>query len=95
MLRNHGNIYVGHAIAEAFFYMFFFEKGCSIQVRALSAEVLPISHEIISGIPAERDVVLNSMHPPDGGDSNIEFSYHQIFEVWKRRMKRLYPDVDA
>ncbi|MGB0961377.1 MAG: class II aldolase/adducin family protein, partial [Mycobacterium sp.] len=37
VLRNHGNIYVGPTMSEAFFYMFFFEKGCSIQVRALSA----------------------------------------------------------
>ncbi|MGB0971794.1 MAG: hypothetical protein ACPGVG_12650, partial [Mycobacterium sp.] len=69
------------------------EKGCSIQVRALSAEVVPISGNIISSVPAERDVVLNSMHASDNGGSNIEFSYHQIFEMWKRRMQRLFPDV--
>lgn len=94
MLRNHGNIYVGSTIAETFFYMFFFEKACSIQIRALSGEVSPISKEIVSSIPGERDIVLNSMHTADN-KPNIELSYHLIFDMWKRRMKRLYPEVES
>lgn len=95
VLRNHGNIYVGSSLAETFFYMFFFEKACSIQIRALSGEVSPISAQIVSEIPKERDIVLNSMQHDANGKSNVELSYHIIFDMWKRRMKKLYPDVNT
>ena len=37
MLRNHGTLTVGRSAAECFLRMFFLERACSMQVRALSA----------------------------------------------------------
>lgn len=37
MLRNHGTLTVGGSAAECFLRMFFLERACTMQVRALSA----------------------------------------------------------
>lgn len=37
MLRNHGTLTIGRTAAECFLRMFFLERACSMQVRALSA----------------------------------------------------------
>jgi len=37
LLRNHGAITVGRSVAEAFINMYFLNKACEIQVRAMSA----------------------------------------------------------
>ncbi len=37
LLRNHGTLTVGGSAAECFLRMFFLERACSMQVRALSA----------------------------------------------------------
>lgn len=39
MLRNHGTLAVGRTCAEAFMGIFFLEKACSVQVRALTGEI--------------------------------------------------------
>jgi len=36
LLRNHGTLTVGKSVADAYMAMFFLEKACSIQVRALA-----------------------------------------------------------
>ena len=36
MLRNHGLLTVGETVADAFVYMYLFQRVCSIQVRAQS-----------------------------------------------------------
>jgi ribulose-5-phosphate 4-epimerase/fuculose-1-phosphate aldolase len=36
ILRNHGTLTVGKSVAEAFIRMYFLERACSMQVRALS-----------------------------------------------------------
>jgi ribulose-5-phosphate 4-epimerase/fuculose-1-phosphate aldolase len=49
MLRNHGLLTVGETIADAFVYMYLFERVCSIQVRAQSCakDLIHIDHKII------------------------------------------------
>jgi ribulose-5-phosphate 4-epimerase/fuculose-1-phosphate aldolase len=36
ILRNHGTLTIGNSVAEAFIKMYFLERACSMQVRALS-----------------------------------------------------------
>lgn len=95
VLRNHGTLSVGASMGEAFFYFYFFEKACSIQVRALAnpAGVQAISDKIIAEMPAEQQVVLNGLSKLSEG--NDETSYDQVFNGFMRRAKRQYPDVDT
>ncbi len=50
MLRNHGLLTVGAAVADAFQAMYFFETSCTIQVRAQSGggELVTIAPEIVA-----------------------------------------------
>jgi ribulose-5-phosphate 4-epimerase/fuculose-1-phosphate aldolase len=41
ILRNHGTLAIGKTCADAFVRMYFLEKACSIQVRALAGGVRP------------------------------------------------------
>jgi ribulose-5-phosphate 4-epimerase/fuculose-1-phosphate aldolase len=52
MLRNHGLLTVGPAIADAFLFMYTFEACCMIQVRAQSGggELIPIAKPIVDGV---------------------------------------------
>ena len=49
MLRNHGLLTVGETVADAFVYMYLFQRVCSIQVRAQSCgtDLVPIDQSII------------------------------------------------
>ncbi|WP_449414440.1 class II aldolase/adducin family protein [Pandoraea soli] len=37
ILRNHGLLVAGRSVAEAFDHIFFLERACQIQIKALSA----------------------------------------------------------
>ncbi len=60
MLRNHGLLTVGGSIADAFVYMYLFERACAIQVLAQSGgrELINIDQRIIAGAMAQAKVVL-------------------------------------
>ena len=95
ILKNHGTLSVGATMGEAFFYFYFFEKACSIQVRALSnpAGVQPISEKIMSEMPAEEQVVLKGLTKL--ADAHEKTPYDDIFAGFMRRAKRRYADVDS
>ena len=42
ILRNHGLLTVGRTIAEAFYYMYYLNKACEIQVKVLNSNTKPI-----------------------------------------------------
>jgi len=42
ILRNHGLLTVGRTIAEAFYYMYYLNQACQIQVNVLSSNAKPI-----------------------------------------------------
>jgi ribulose-5-phosphate 4-epimerase/fuculose-1-phosphate aldolase len=57
-LRNHGTLAVGGTVAEAFTTMYFLEKACTIQVRALGMgrSIHPVRPEVVelfSTMPSE------------------------------------------
>lgn len=95
VLRNHGTLSVGASIGEAFFYFYFFEKACSIQVRALAdpAGVQAVSDTIIAEMPAEQQVVLEGLTKLAAGQDGTSFDH--VFEGFMRRAKRRYADVDT
>lgn len=90
LLRNHGTLSVGKTIAEAFFYMFFFEKSCKIQTKATASPggYRVISQDIIEEIPRQKEEVLENL-PHDGTAFD---AYQVLFDSWIRRINRLYPD---
>jgi len=55
-LRNHGTLAVGSSVAEAFTLMYFFEKSCTAQVRALSMglPLHPVPDDVIAKVSALR-----------------------------------------
>lgn len=42
ILRNHGLLTVGQTVAEAFYYMYYLNKACEIQVNVLNSTAKPI-----------------------------------------------------
>ncbi len=42
ILRNHGLLTVGRTVAEAFYYMYYLNKACEIQVNVLGTNAKPI-----------------------------------------------------
>ncbi|GMN88876.1 class II aldolase/adducin family protein [Francisella sciaenopsi] len=93
VLRNHGSLFVGKSIEEAFFIMYNYEKACTEQIKALSGGgvdgVIQVSDAIVKAVPAERDIVIDHL-----SNSSNEHSYDAIYDSWIRRMKRLFPDFD-
>ncbi|MBB6463464.1 class II aldolase/adducin family protein [Flammeovirga kamogawensis] len=92
MLRNHGTLSVGETISEAFFYMFFLEKSCKIQTRALGSPqgVVNVNEAIVDHVPEQKKEVMAGL-PHEGNDTD---PYHTLYEGWLRRMKREYPEFD-
>jgi ribulose-5-phosphate 4-epimerase/fuculose-1-phosphate aldolase len=53
MLRNHGLLTVGATIADAFLFMFNFQRSCEIQVQAQAGgELIEVNPKIVSGVKA-------------------------------------------
>jgi ribulose-5-phosphate 4-epimerase/fuculose-1-phosphate aldolase len=65
MLRNHGLLTAAASIADAFAFMYSFEKSCMIQVRAQSggSELIPIPKPILDGIQMARNKVTRGVGP--------------------------------
>jgi ribulose-5-phosphate 4-epimerase/fuculose-1-phosphate aldolase len=59
MLRNHGLLTVGETVADAFLYMYLFERTCAIQVAAQAGggPLIPISETIVGNAQAQLKAV--------------------------------------
>ncbi|MDG2004727.1 MAG: class II aldolase/adducin family protein, partial [Novosphingobium sp.] len=82
ILRNHGTLALGPSIAEAFTAMFYFEKACQTQTRALSMglPLRQVSDQVIQGVAAYRQ------------DGRFPVSEPLVWPAMKRMLDRLYPD---
>jgi ribulose-5-phosphate 4-epimerase/fuculose-1-phosphate aldolase len=66
MLRNHGLLTVGATVADAFLFMFVFQRTCEIQVAALAGngagdKLIEVNPKIVSGVKANVQVVTKGM----------------------------------
>jgi ribulose-5-phosphate 4-epimerase/fuculose-1-phosphate aldolase len=61
ILRNHGLLTVGPAIADAFLAMYNLQRACEIQVRAQAAEVGEVHPRIVAGVKANVEMVTKGM----------------------------------
>lgn len=81
LLRNHGTLALGPSVAEAFTAMFYFEKACQTQVRALSMGIplRQVSDDVVQSVAAHRQ----------GG--RFPVSEPLVWPAMKRMLDRLYP----
>lgn len=82
ILRHHGTIALGPSVAEAFTAMFYFEKACQTQVRALSMgrPLLPVSDAVIQSVAKYRK------------DGRLPVAEPLVWPAMIRMLDRHYPD---
>jgi len=61
ILRNHGLLTVGPAIADAFLMMFNLQRACEIQVRAQGAQTIEVDPRIVAGVKAAAEKVTKGL----------------------------------
>ena len=84
ILRNHGTLTVGRSAAEAWIRMFFLERACAMQVRALSA-----GRENVIECHASVQQVVRDQSNPDA----LKFAADMLtWPALKRRLDRNCPD---
>ncbi len=61
ILRNHGLLTVGPAVADAFLAMYNLQRACEIQVRAQAAATVEVDPRIVAGVKANVEMVTKGM----------------------------------
>lgn len=61
ILRNHGLLTVGPAVADAFLMMFNLQRACEIQIRAQGAAVVDVDPRILAGVKANAEKVTRGL----------------------------------
>ncbi len=61
ILRNHGLLTVGPAIADTFLAMFNLQRACEIQVRAQAAPLVEVDSRIVAGVKANVEKVTKGL----------------------------------
>ncbi len=84
MLRNHGTLTVGATAGECFLRMFFLERACAMQVRALTAGRSGV--RLVS--PAVQDVVKSQSNPKGMGTVAERLAWPALL----RKLDRVCPD---
>ena len=80
ILRNHGLLTIGHSVAEAFYWMYYLEQACRIQVAAQSTGVaLSIPSEEVQ----KRTMAQMAPGPNKGW---------RMWQALRRKMDREQPD---
>ncbi|MCB8874253.1 class II aldolase/adducin family protein [Acidisoma silvae] len=80
LLRNHGLLTVGRTIAEAFYFMYYFEQACRIQVAAQSTGA-PLA---IPSAETQQRTKKQFNRGPDHG--------WLVWQAFQRKMDREQPD---
>ena len=87
LLRNHGTLTVGSSAAECYVRMFFFERACSMQVRALSAGR--------DGLILAEDAVQNVVKEQSNPQGTAVVANQLVWPALKRKLERDCPDYDT
>ena len=61
ILRNHGLLTVGPAIADTFLAMFNLQRACEIQIRAQGAGLIEVDPRIVAGVKANVEKVTRGL----------------------------------
>jgi len=81
ILRNHGTLAVGRSTAEAFTRMYFLERACTYQVRALS-----MGRPIHEASPESREITANLAR-----EMTADYYDTKIWPAMKRLLDRTNP----
>lgn len=84
MLRNHGTLTVGETAAQCFLRMFFLERACAMQVRALTA-----GRENVRMVGEDVQEVVRSQSSPQGMGT---LSDRLAWPALLRKLDRTCPD---
>lgn len=84
LLPNHGTLTVGTTAAECFLRMFFFERACSMQVRALSAG----RENVLEGTPEVQKIVADQSNP----EGTRVLANQLAWPALLRKLDRMCPD---
>lgn len=82
ILRNHGTIALGPSVAEAFTAMYYFEKACQTQVRALSTgrPLRLLSDDVVQSVAKYRQ------------NGRLPVSEPLVWPAMIRKLDRIDPD---
>ncbi|NEP26662.1 class II aldolase/adducin family protein [Moorena sp. SIO3I6] len=83
ILRNHGLLTVGQTVAEAFYYMYYLNKACEIQVNVLSSNAKPI-------IPPP-EICEHTARQFEGPFHKNNQEFQSVWEANRRLLDRLDP----
>jgi len=61
ILRNHGLLTVGPAVADTFLMMFNLQRACEIQIRAQSSTLTEVDPRIVAGVKANVEKVTRGL----------------------------------
>jgi ribulose-5-phosphate 4-epimerase/fuculose-1-phosphate aldolase len=81
ILRNHGLLTIGSTMAEAFYYMYYLNKACEIQVQVLSSTSKPI-------IPSPK-ICEHTAQQFEGSFLNNNQEFQLVWEANRRLLDRL------
>ena len=87
ILRNHGTLTVGSTAADCFMRMFFLERACAMQVRALSAGI----DNVTEGSSAVQEVVREQSTPVGMSVVSNKLAWPGLL----RRLDRQNPGYDT
>lgn len=87
ILRNHGTLTVGATAAECFLRMFFLERACTMQVRALTAG----RDNVLLGTPEIQQVVKGQANPAGTATLAKQLAWPGLL----RKLDRESPGYDA
>ncbi|NEO03868.1 MAG: class II aldolase/adducin family protein [Moorea sp. SIO3I7] len=83
ILRNHGLLTVGQTVAEAFYYMYYLNKACEIQVNVLGSTAKPI-------IPPP-EICEHTARQFEGPFHKNNQEFQSVWEANRRLLDRLDP----
>ena len=84
IMRNHGLLTLGNSIPEAFYYMYYLNKSCEIQIQTLSATKDPY-------IPPPATLEYTAKQY----DIYHEDDVRMVWEAMMRKLNREFPDWDS
>ena len=80
ILRNHGLLTVGRSVAEAFFYMYYLNKACEIQIEAMKT-----GRKLITPSPSDCEFTAQQFDNPEYHNESVEL----VWNALRRKLDRI------
>lgn len=80
ILRNHGLLTVGRSVAEAFFYMYYLNKACEIQLEAMKT-----GRKLIMPSPSDCEFTAQQFDNPEYHKESVDL----VWNALRRKLDRI------